>query len=69
MKYLAWTGTVTSICGSFAIAFGLMFLGYSLFLVGSFCWLTVGFINRDKPLMVLNATFFVANVIGFIRNF
>lgn len=69
MKYIAWIGTLTSILGSFAVAFGFMFMGYTLFLVGSFCWLATGIVNRDKPLIVLNATFFVANLIGFARNF
>lgn len=69
MKIIPWIGTITSILGSFAVAFGFMFWGYSLFLIGSGCWLTVAIVNRDKPLFVLNATFFVANIIGFVRNF
>ena len=66
---ISWIGTLTSIIGSFAVAFGLMQLGYTLFLVGSACWLYVGFVKNDRALLTLNATFFVANIIGFIRSF
>lgn len=68
MNKLEWFGTVSSILGSFAIAFGHMKLGYTLFLFGSLSWLVVGVVTKNRPLVVLNGTFFVANVIGFLRN-
>lgn len=67
MKIIAWVGTIASIAGSFLIAFGMMLAGYSFFLIGSLAWLFVGFANRDYPILTLNFTFFIANIIGFIR--
>ena len=67
MKIIAWIGTIASIAGSFLIAFGMMLAGYSFFLIGSLAWLTIGAKNRDYALMTLNGTFFVANIIGFVR--
>lgn len=64
---LAWIGTVTSILGSFTVALGFMLPGYSLFTVGAVSWLTVGAKRRDWSLVTLNATFFLANLIGLYR--
>jgi hypothetical protein len=69
IKNLSWIGTAASIVGSFVIAFGFMQFGYLAFLLGSTSWLIVGILNNDKPLMVLNGTFFVANIIGLYRAF
>lgn len=68
-QIISWIGTLTSIMGSFCVAFGLMQIGYCLFMVGSASWLWVAFVSRDKALGVLNATFFVANIIGVYRAF
>jgi len=64
---IEWLGTVSSIIGAFVVAFGIMLAGYSLFLIGSISWLFVGIKQRNKPLITLNATFFVANIVGFVR--
>ena len=69
MKIISWFGTATSIAGAFLMAFGIVQIGYICFSLGSIAWLYVGFANRDKPLMVLNGTFFVANIIGLFRAF
>ena len=66
-KYLSWLGTVSSICGSFLVAFGIMNFGYIAFLLGSLTWLIVAVMRKDRALLVLNSTFFVANIIGIIR--
>ena len=50
--------------GSFAVATKIFLLGYILFTVGSFSWLTVAYNRRDKSLVVLNGVFFIANLIG-----
>ena len=68
-KYISWLGTMASIAGAFLMAFGMVKPGYLLFCIGSVSWLYVGFANKDKPLMVLNGTFFVANIIGLYRAF
>ena len=64
---LSWIGTVSSVLGSFVIAFGFMLAGYSLFLVGAGAWLHIGFTRMDKPLITLNGFFAVANIIGLAR--
>ena len=68
LNKIQWLGTITSIIGSFIIAFGFMLVGYSFFLIGSISWLVVGIKQRNKPLVTLNFTFFLANIIGFVRN-
>ena len=68
-KLVSWVGTVASIAGAFFMAFGLVQIGYPLFCVGSLCWLAIGMIAHDSALLTLNATFFVANIIGLYRAF
>jgi hypothetical protein len=65
---ISWIGTLTSIIGSFLVAFHLFQLGYILFLIGSLSWLIVAIVKKDKPLLILNATFFLANVIGVFNS-
>lgn len=65
---LSWIGTISSILGSFVVAFGIMLAGYSLFLIGSISWLIVAIKRKDKALGTLNFAFFVANIIGFYRS-
>lgn len=69
MNKLAWIGTVTSIIGSFAVAMAQYKMGYVLFTAGSLSWLIVAYARRDKSLGTLNATFFVANILGIYNNF
>lgn len=68
IQKIEWIGTFSSIIGAFIVAFGFMLAGYSFFLVGSISWLYVGFKQQNKPLMVLNFTFFLANIVGFVRS-
>ena len=67
MKVIGWLGTISSIAGSFLVALQFMLVGYSCFLVGSIAWLYVGVTRGDKPLVVLNGAFLLANLIGFYR--
>jgi len=69
MNDMAWTGTATSILGSFLVAFGIYLAGYSAFLLGATCWLIVAWYRRDRALALLNGTFWVANIIGLWRAF
>ncbi len=68
-QLISWIGTVASIAGAFFMAFGFFKLGYPAFCIGSLCWLAIGIIAKDKALLTLNATFFVANIIGLYRAF
>ncbi len=67
MKALAWFGTATSILGAFLMAFGFGLVGYTCFSLGSVSWTVIGLAKKDWPLIFLNATFFVANIIGLTR--
>ena len=67
MKLTGWLGTIASIVGSFLVALQFMIVGYSCFLVGSIAWLLIGIHRSDKPLVVLNGAFLLANLIGFYR--
>lgn len=67
MNKLSYFGTATSIIGAFLMAFGFVLAGYVFFSLGSISWLIVGINRKDKPLIILNATFFCANIIGLIR--
>ena len=69
MKLISWFGTVASIAGAFLMAFGIIQAGYICFSLGSVSWLTVGITKKDNPLIILNGTFFVANIIGLYRAF
>lgn len=69
ITFVSWLGTLTSILGSFAVANKMFQIGYILFTIGSLSWLLVAFVRKDKSLGVLNATFFMANLLGIYNNF
>ena len=69
ITFVSWFGTVASILGSFLVANKMFQIGYVLFTIGSLSWLLVAFVRKDKSLGVLNATFFVANLLGIYNNF
>ncbi len=65
VKTVGWAGTLASIAGSFLVALQFMVVGYVCFLVGSIAWLVIGIHRGDRPLVVLNGAFLLANLIGF----
>jgi len=69
IKFFSWLGTLASIVGAFMVATKIVFLGYCLFIIGSVSWLFVGIKNRDMPLIVLNGTFLLANLVGLYNSF
>lgn len=66
---ISWIGTLSSIIGAFIVASQLFFLGYCFFIIGSLSWLMVGYYRKDKSLIVLNGTFFLANILGLYNAF
>jgi hypothetical protein len=64
---IAWFGTLSSICGSFLVAFSIFVAGYVAFLTGAVLWLLIALKRKDRALVALNAVFTIANVIGLIR--
>ena len=69
LNIVSWIGTLSSIIGAFIVASQLFFLGYCFFIVGSLSWLLVGYYRKDKSLIVLNGTFFLANILGLFNSF
>lgn len=69
LNKISWLGTFSSIIGAFVVASQLFFIGYCFFIIGSLSWLIVGYYRKDKSLMVLNGTFFLANILGLYNSF
>lgn len=70
MKHkISWFGTVASIAGAWLMPLGFVQLAYVCFSLGSGTWLTIGAIDKNKPLIVLNLAFFGANCLGLYRVF
>ena len=65
---ISWIGTMASIIGAFIVASKLFLIGYCFFIVGSVSWLIVGYVRKDNSLIVLNGTFFLANLLGLANS-
>ena len=65
---ISWLGTMASIIGAFIVARKLFLIGYCFFIVGSVSWLIVGYVRKDNSLIVLNGTFFLANLLGLFNS-
>jgi hypothetical protein len=61
---ISYSATAASISGSFLVALHFALLGYSAFLFGALGWIYVALKRLDNPLLILNATFLIANLIG-----
>ena len=66
---ISWLGTMASIIGAFVVASQMFLIGYCFFIIGSLSWLLVGYYRKDKSLIVLNGTFFLANILGLYNSF
>src|SRR3546814_177927 len=64
-----WVRTITGVIGAIIIAanLGMVVSGFAFFLVSSLLWSTVGWVQREVSLLVLQGTFTVINVIGIWR--
>jgi hypothetical protein len=68
-EFISWFGTFASILGSFLVAMQYLQIGYVAFIFGSASWLYIAYVTDNKSLLVLNTTFFVANIIGIYNAF
>lgn len=66
--YIEWLGTIASILGAFLLPLGYPLIGYIAFSIGSVSWLGIGIYTKNKSLITLNATFFIANILGLVKN-
>lgn len=60
---------MASIFGAYLVAMQFALIGYVAFSIGSSTWLIVGAQRKDAALIVMNGTFFVANMIGLYNAF
>ncbi len=66
-NFISWIGTLASIAGAFLMAFGIVLPAYVCFTLGSLIWFLIALQEKNFSLGTLNATFFVANIIGLGR--
>lgn len=66
MKNISLTSSVFGIIGAFLVANGVFAIGYTFFLIGSFCGIIAA--KEDKALAAQFAVFTICNIIGLIRN-
>lgn len=66
-----WIGTVAGVSGALLIALNLGVVGYGfvLFLISSLLWTTVGVVQRELSLVVLQGAFTAINLLGLYRWF
>lgn len=64
-----WIGTAAGVGGATLIALnlGMVIYGFTLFLVSSLLWCSVGFAQREPSLVVLQSAFTAINVVGLWR--
>lgn len=69
VNIVKWIGTALGIAGAIIVASNTMVSGYGyiLFLFSSFAWIHAGVVTKDWPLLFLNLTFGIINVIGIFR--
>lgn len=69
LDIISWFGTIASIVGAFLVANSYFQIGYIAFTFGSASWLFIGIVKKDKPLLILNLVFFLANLNGLYNFF
>ena len=69
LRTAKWIGTAAGVAGATLIALNLGAEGYGfvLFLVSSLIWSTVGWVQREPSLLVLQIAFTAINVVGIWR--
>jgi len=69
LSALKWIGTAAGVCGATLIALNLGAVGYgfALFLVSSMVWGSIGVVQREPSLIVLQSAFTAINVVGLWR--
>lgn len=69
LRAAKWIGTAAGISGATLIALNLGAVGYgfALFLISSLIWSTVGWVQRELSLLVLQITFTAINLVGLWR--
>lgn len=70
IKIFSIIGMLAGVTGALLVALGYnMVLGYSLFLVSSMFWTSVGQLTKNHSLTFMNIVFSVINIIGLYHWF
>ena len=62
---LKWTANLIILAGAFTTSFDIVPLNKYLFLLGSVCWMIVGFIWRQPSLWTMNVIVSAIYIAGF----
>ena len=65
---LKWAASVVQIFGYAATAFGMTPLNIYLFLVGLVGWFVVGFLWRDRAIMLIHIVALAAMIAGLVKD-
>lgn len=68
LEFTKWVGTILSVAGAFILALKFILIGYILFTIGSAAWFLVGYVTKDKAMLVLNAFFLAADFLGLFNS-
>lgn len=63
---LKWAASIVQILGYSATAFGITPLNIYLFLIGLVGWFTVGFMWRDRAIMLIHVVALAAMIAGLL---
>jgi hypothetical protein len=67
---IKWLGTILCLCGIFLTSFNVYPLNIVLSIIGSTLWTAAGIIQRDTPLVLVEAVavlFYLAGLINYTR--
>lgn len=67
---IKWLGTILCLCGIFLTSFNVYPLNIVLSIIGSTLWTAAGIIQRDTPLVLVEAVavlFYLAGLINYMR--
>jgi hypothetical protein len=69
MQYIKWSGTILCLLGIALTSFNIYPLNIYLSLVGSALWTYAGYLQKDKPLFLVEfvaVLMYISGVVGFM---
>ncbi len=69
LSKLKWIGTLAGTSGALLLALNIPYSGwaFTLFLISSCIWTSVGLVTRDPALWILNGVFVGIDILGIYR--
>ena len=67
-KQIEMAGVILAVIGSFTVASGNFSIGYPIFVASSIFLCYTAMMQKNRNLLVLNAFFLVANILGILKN-